>query len=106
MTATARHAAANGDVPVWVACTSWTIGAAAFALFLIALPRVPIPWGDEIWMASAANSIAHGGSGVPGALPPGPWYASFSHVYGPVFFQLSATFIRLFGLSATTARLA
>ena len=42
---------------------------------------------------------------MPSALPPGPWYAPFPHVYGPVFFYLSAAFIQLFGLSAVTARL-
>jgi len=57
-------------------------------------------------MASAADSIAQGGNGVPTALPPGPWYAPFPYVYGPVFFYLSGIFIRLLGLSATSVRLA
>ena len=78
--------------------------AAAFALFFLTLARVPIPWGDEIWMASASKSLADGGLGVPSALPPGPWYAAFPHVYGPLFFNLSAAFIRVFGLSAATVR--
>ena len=68
--------------------------AAAFALFLITLARVPIPWGDEIWMASASQSLAEGGRGIPSALPPGP-YGTLPHVYGPVFFYLCAVFIRL-----------
>jgi hypothetical protein len=56
-------------------------------------------------MASASHSVAQGGSGVPLALPPGPWYAPFPYVYGPLFFYLSAGFIHLFGLSAVTVRL-
>jgi hypothetical protein len=55
-------------------------------------------------MASASKSLADGGLGVPSALPPGPWYAPFPHVYGPLFFNLSAAFIRVFGLSAATVR--
>jgi 4-amino-4-deoxy-L-arabinose transferase-like glycosyltransferase len=106
ITGIVRRAALVDDVPASVARIAWAASGVAFALFLVALPRVPIPWGDEIWMASASYSIAHGGGGVPGALPPGPWYASFTHVYGPVFFYLSAIFVRLFGLSATSARLA
>lgn len=41
---------------------------------------------------------------MPSALPPGPWYAPFPHVYGPLFFNLSAVFIDVFGLSAVTVR--
>jgi hypothetical protein len=55
-------------------------------------------------MASASKSLADGGLGVPSALPPGPWYAPFPHVYGPLFFNLSAAFISVFGLSAETVR--
>ena len=42
---------------------------------------------------------------MPSALPPGPWYAPFPHIYGPLFFNLSAAFIRFFGLSAVTVRI-
>jgi 4-amino-4-deoxy-L-arabinose transferase-like glycosyltransferase len=95
-----------GDIPASVARAAWAASVVAFALFLVSLGRVPIPWADEIWMASASYSIAHGGSSVPTALPPGPWYTPFTHVYGPVFFYLSAIFVRLFGLSAASVRLA
>jgi hypothetical protein len=54
-------------------------------------------------MASASKSLADGGLGVPSALPPGPWYAPFPHVYGPLFFNLTAAFIRVFVLSAGQA---
>jgi hypothetical protein len=86
----------RGAVAVAVLC---------LATFAVSIPRVPVPWVDEINFVSAAASLARGGSGVPTLLPPGVPYTPFHHAYGPVFFWLTALTIKAIGLQPVAIRL-
>jgi hypothetical protein len=84
--------------------TAWTIGAACILANLSILARAPIPWIDEVYLVSVANSIAHNSEGVERLSPRPEWVDGYEKVYGPVFFQVESVFIRLFGLSPLTGR--
>jgi hypothetical protein len=81
------------------------IAVLCLATFVVSIPRVPVPWVDEINFVSAAASLARGGSGVPTLLPPGVPYTPFQHAYGPVFFWLTALTIKAIGLQPIAIRL-
>src|ERR1700677_2847764 len=61
----------------------WLIALAALILIRLLLPRSPLPWFDEIFLASAALSMAHGGAAVPSVLGAFPHTGSVNLFYGP-----------------------
>ena len=86
---------------------AWLLAGAAIAAFVftvLSIARSPLVDVDEVYIASAALSLARHGRGVPTVLPAGPWNVPFPEAYGPVFFELAALSIRLFGLSAAAVR--
>ena len=95
----------SSPVPRAIVRAAWIASAAAVVLSVGSLTRVPIPWLDENYFASAAYAIALGRPGIPSILPPGPSYTPLSDAYGPVFFWVTALSIRLLGLSAFAVRL-
>ncbi|HEY1910577.1 MAG TPA: glycosyltransferase family 39 protein [Vicinamibacterales bacterium] len=84
--------------------TAWTIGVVCILANLSILSRAPIPWIDEVYLASVANSIAHDSEGVERLSPRPEWVDGYEKVYGPVFFQVESVFIKHFGLSPFTGR--
>lgn len=95
----------SSPVPRAIARAAWIASGAAIVLSVVTLARVPIPWLDENYIASAAYAIALGRPGIPSILPPGPSYTPLSDAYGPVFFRVTALSIHLLGLSAFAVRL-
>lgn len=86
---------------------TWLLAGSAIAAFVftvLSIARSPLPDLDEVYIASAALSLARHGRGVPTVLPAGPWNVAFPDAYGPVFFWPAAMSIRLFGLSASAVR--
>lgn len=84
--------------------SAWSIGAVCILANLTILSRAPVPWIDEVYLVSVANSIAHNGEGVERLSPRPEWVDGYEKVYGPVFFQVEASLIRQFGLSPLTGR--
>jgi hypothetical protein len=84
--------------------TAWTIGALCILGNLSILARAPIPWIDEVYLVSVANSIAHNREGVERLSPRPEWVEGYEKVYGPVFFQIESVFIKRLGLSPFTGR--
>ena len=84
--------------------TAWAIGVACILANLSILARAPIPWIDEVYLVSVANSIAHNNEGVERLSPRPEWVDDYEKVYGPVFFQVESVFIKHFGLSPLTGR--
>lgn len=76
----------------------------AFGFTILSIARSPLVDVDEVYIASAALSLAEHGRGIPTVLPAGPWNIPFPEAYGPTFFQPTAMAIRLFGLSAEAVR--
>jgi hypothetical protein len=84
--------------------TAWAIGVVCILANLSILARAPIPWIDEVYLVSVANSIAHNSEGVERLSPRPEWVDGYEKVYGPVFFQVESAFIKHFGLSPLTGR--
>jgi hypothetical protein len=86
---------------------TWLLAGSAIAAFMFtvfSIARSPLPDLDEVYIASAALSLARHGRGVPSVLPSGPWNVAFPDAYGPMFFWPAAMSIRWLGLSAAAVR--
>ena len=93
--------------PLFSRRIAWLLAASAVAAFLfsvLSIARSPLPDVDEVYIGSAALSLARHGRGVPTVLPAGAWNIPFPEAYGPVFFWPVAMSIRVFGLSADAVR--
>lgn len=77
----------------------WAASLAGLLLFLITLPRMPMPWVDEFLLASTSLSHVSGGPQVPTILGAFPTPGRFDFLYGPVMFILGDLDLRLVGLS-------
>jgi hypothetical protein len=93
------------SVPAWIVRASWVAVAVSLVTFALTIRRVPVPWFDENNLASAAWSIARGGTGVPTMFAPGLAFTPFTRMYGPVFFRLSAWSIAVFGIGPFAIRI-
>jgi 4-amino-4-deoxy-L-arabinose transferase-like glycosyltransferase len=85
---------------------AWATGVACLLTSLAIIERAPMPSLDEVYLVSVANTIAQGVDRAPRLNPPPEWVADYEKLYGPVFFYTEAAFIRLFGLSLFTGRVA
>lgn len=86
----------------------WVVTAvAALALLglVVTLGRVPLLRNDSQLYAAIARSRQLVGNGVPSTLWSAPSPVDHIPFYGPVYFDLQATAFRLFGVSASSARL-
>jgi len=93
------------SVPAWIVRASWVAVAVSLVTFALTITHVPVPWFDENNLASAAWSVARGGSGVPTMFAPGLAFTPFPRVYGPVFFRLAAWSIGVFGIGLFAIRI-
>ena len=87
----------------WLA---WATGVICLLVSLAIIERAPVPWLDEVYLVSVANTVAQGPSRVERLVPRPEWVDGYEKIYGPVFFHTEAAFIRLFGLSPFSGRVA
>src|SRR5947208_2915030 len=97
-------ASAATQPPAALAWPAAIAGILILISFLVTIERVPLPWNDEIFDASAVLSLVRGGTGVPTALPPGTWQP-FPRVYGPAYFRMAAILASTTGVTPVSVRL-
>jgi hypothetical protein len=82
----------------------WLVTFALLILFLLMLPRDPLPWLDETLFASASLSVLRGGPAVPTIMGAFPHTGRFDLLYGPLLFMIGTLDLKWFGLSLTRWR--
>jgi hypothetical protein len=87
----------------WLA---WTTGVVCLLISLAIIERAPVPWLDEVYLVSVSNTVAQGPNRAERLVPRPEWVDGYEKIYGPVFFHTEAAFIRLFGLSTFSGRVA
>ena len=83
---------------------AWTAGIICLLADLAIISRSPIPWLDEVYLVSVANSVAHQNRPFERLTPRPEWVDGYEKIYGPVFFHAEAAFIRVLGLSPLSGR--
>jgi 4-amino-4-deoxy-L-arabinose transferase-like glycosyltransferase len=83
---------------------AWAAGIICLLANLAIISRAPIPWLDEVYLVSVANSVAHQNRPFERLTPRPEWVDGYEKIYGPVFFHAEAAFIRLLGLSPLSGR--
>jgi hypothetical protein len=83
---------------------AWGVGILILLADMAIISRVPIPWLDEVYLVSVANSVAHQTQPFERLTPRPEWVDGYEKIYGPVFFHAEAAFIRGLGLSPFTGR--
>jgi hypothetical protein len=86
----------------WLA---WATGLSCLLLNLVIIERAPIPYLDEVYLTSVANTVAQGTARAERLVPPPEWVAGYEQIYGPVFFHAEAAAIRVLGLSVFSGRI-
>jgi hypothetical protein len=84
---------------------AWAVGIFILLADLAIINRVPIPWLDEVYLVSVANSVAHQAQPIERLTPRPEWVDGYERIYGPVFFHAEAAFIRRLGLSPFSGRI-
>jgi 4-amino-4-deoxy-L-arabinose transferase-like glycosyltransferase len=83
---------------------AWAAGIICLLADLAIISRAPIPWLDEVYLVSVANSVAHQSRPFERLTPRPEWVDGYEKIYGPVFFHVEAAFIRVLGLSPFSGR--
>lgn len=81
------------------------LGVVAVALICVTINRVPLPWVDEVILASGSHSLLYDGTGVPTYAFDRTQMIPIQLFYGPVFPTCTAISFKLLGYSMGVFRM-
>ena len=84
----------------------WIIFLVVYLFYhLLTLPISPLPWFDETVFLDIANNTARNGTFTFDFAPPVSTYGNEVYAYGPVYFWITGSVIKLFGLGMVQFRI-